>query len=214
MKKIMFNDRYGLTQAVLDGRKTMTRRVMSIDFYNSLDMKAYSNGDMECFMDRDGDFIDFRYTTKTPYQLGEIVAVAQSYHALNKAGHVAPEWFKHTCESSSGYKNKMFVRADLMPHRIRITNIKVERLQDISDEDCLKEGLTIASVNNGQGNYGYHTEYNLVYYDNFGRTKIIGGRNVREAFADLIDKVCGRGTWDVNPYVFVYEFELIKKGRI
>ncbi len=210
MKKIMFNDRYGLTQAVLDGRKTMTRRVMSIDFYNSLDMKAYGNGDMECFMDRDGDFIDFRYTTKTPYQLGEIVAVAQSYHALNKSGYVAPKWCEHTCESSSGYKNKMFVRADLMPHRIRITNIKVERLQDISDEDCLKEGLTIASVNNGQGNYGFHTEYNLVYYDNFGRTKIIGGRNAREAFADLIDKVCGRGTWDVNPYVFVYEFELIK----
>lgn len=100
-----------------------------------------------------------------------------------------------------------------MPHRIRITNIKVERLQDISDEDCLKEGLTIASVNNGQGNYGYHTEYNLVYYDNFGRTKIIGSRNVREAFADLIDRVCCRGTWNINPYVFVYEFELLIGGE-
>ena len=213
MKKIMFNDRYGLTQAVLDGRKTMTRRVMSIDFYNSLDMKAYGNGDMECFMDRDGDFIDFRYTTKTPYQLGEIVAVAQSYHALNKAGYVAPEWCEHTCESSSGYKNKMFVRADLMPHRIRITNIKVERLQDISDEDCLKEGVEKAFIGyfvDGLKTKDWEKESHVETWD--GQTfKLFP--YPQEAFAALIDKVCGKGTWDSNHYVFVYEFELVKGGE-
>lgn len=203
----MFNDRYGLTQAVLDGRKTMTRRLINLCENDLHFMKISDRG-------------EYLFCSKTAldgafprYKVGEILAVAQSYHALNKAGYVAPEWLEHTCESSAGYKNKMFVRADLMPHRIRITNIKVERLQDISDEDCLKEGLTIASVNNGQGNYGYHTEYNLVYYDNFGRTKIIGSRNVREAFADLIDRVCCRGTWNINPYVFVYEFELLIGGE-
>lgn len=207
MKKIMFNDRYGLTQAVLDGRKTMTRRLINLCENDLHFMKISDRG-------------EYLFCSKTAldgafprYKVGEILAVAQSYHELNKSGYVAPRWCEHTCESSAGYENKMFVRADLMPHRIRITNIKVERLQDISDEDCLKEGLTIASVNNGQGNYGYHTEYNLVYYDNFGRTKIIGGRNVREAFADLIDRVCGRGTWNINPYVFVYEFELLIGGE-
>ena len=207
MKKIMFNDRYGLTQAVLDGRKTMTRRLINLCENDLHFMKISDRG-------------EYLFCSKTAldgafprYKVGEILAVAQSYHALNKAGYVAPEWLEHTCESSAGYENKMFVRADLMPHRIKITNIKVERLQDISDEDCMKEGLTIASVNNGQGNYGYHTEYNLVYNDNFGRTKIIGGRNVREAFADLIDRVCCRGTWDINPYVFVYEFELLIGGE-
>ena len=216
MKKIMFNDRYGLTQAVLEGRKTMTRRVIKCpDKCNGKEAYGYviyrnaQNRDICEVSVVDADEYTIGYITPK-YQIGEIVAVAQSYHELNKAGYVAPEWLEHTCESSAGYENKMFVRADLMPHRIRITNIKVERLQDISDEDCLKEGLTIASVNNGQGNYGYHTEYNLVYYDNFGRTKIIGSRNVREAFADLIDRVCCRGTWDINPYVFVYEFELMK----
>ena len=203
----MFNDRYGLTQAVLDGRKTMTRRLINLCENDLHFMKISDRG-------------EYLFCSKTAldgafprYKVGEILAVAQSYHALNKSGYIAPEWLEHTCESSAGYENKMFVRADLMPHRIKITNIKVERLQDISDEDCMKEGLTIASVNNGQGNYGYHTEYNLVYNDNFGRTKIIGGRNVREAFADLIDRVCCRGTWDINPYVFVYEFELLIGGE-
>lgn len=32
----------------------------------------------------------------------------------------------------------------------------------------------------------------------------------RQAFAALIDKVSGRGTWDCNPWVVVYEFELVK----
>ena len=203
MKKIMFNDSFGLTQAVLEGRKTMTRRVMSIDFYNSLDMKAYDDGDMECFMDRDGDFIDFRYTTKTPYQLGEIVAVAQSYHALNKAGYVSPEWLDHTCESSAGYNNKMFVRAELMPHRIKITNIKVERLQDISNEDCLKEGIKEKSSFPHKKSCPFYFDGGKHGWDNSYSTP-------RKAFAALIDKVCGRGTWDNNPHVFVYEFELLK----
>ena len=32
----------------------------------------------------------------------------------------------------------------------------------------------------------------------------------RAAFASLIDKVSGKGTWEENPYVFVYSFQLIK----
>jgi hypothetical protein len=199
MKKIMFNDSCGLTQAVLEGRKTMTRRVMSIDFYNGLDMKAYDDGDMECFMDRDGDFIDFRYTTKTPYQLGEVVAVAQSYRALSKAGYDAPE-------SSAGYNNKMFVRAELMPHRIKITSIKVERLQDISNEDCLKEGIKEKPSFPHKKSRPFYFDGGKHEWDNSYTTP-------RQAFAALIDKVCGRGTWNNNPHVFVYEFELLKGGE-
>lgn len=33
MQKIMFNDRYGLTQAVIEGRKTMTRRLIPDEFF-------------------------------------------------------------------------------------------------------------------------------------------------------------------------------------
>ncbi len=179
MKKIMFNDRYGLTQAVLDGRKTMTRRIVP-------DGTPLGNWE--------------ETVKKSRYKVGEIVAVAQSYHALNKAGYVAPEWLEHTCESSAGYKNKMFVRADLMPHRIRITNIKVERLQDISHEDCLKEGILYQD--------GYFCGYKVS-----APNMAFGAMTAQQAFAALIDKVSREGTWDSNPYVFVYEFELMKGGE-
>lgn len=31
-----------------------------------------------------------------------------------------------------------------------------------------------------------------------------------EAYSVLIDRISGKGTWDSNPYVFVYDFELVK----
>lgn len=90
--------------------------------------------------------------------------------------------------------------ADAMTHHIRIINVKIERLQDIDDEDCFKEG--IYASNSHEIGYGIPWVYEykkskMAYY------------TPREAFADLIDKVSGKGTWESNPYVFVYEFKLI-----
>lgn len=98
----------------------------------------------------------------------------------------------------------MFVRADLMPHHIRITDIKIERLQGISDKDCLKEGIEKYFL----GFDSPHTDcMGFTYsFDESGKYKY---PNAKQAFAALIDKVSGRGTWNNNPYVFAYEFELI-----
>lgn len=200
MKKIMFNDSCGLTQAVLEGRKTMTRRLINLCENDLHFMKISDRG-------------EYLFCSKTAldgafprYKVGEILAVAQSYHALNKAGYVAPEWLDHACESSAGYNNKMFVRAELMPHRIKITNIKVERLQDISHEDCLKEGIKEKSRFPHKKSCPFYFDGGKHRWDNSYRTP-------RQAFAALIDKVCCRGTWNINPYVFVYEFELLKGGE-
>lgn len=103
---------------------------------------------------------------------------------------------------TKGWNNKMFVSADLMPHQIRITNMWIERLQDIIEEDCYREGIyknTLCPP--GDIDYFYHSE---------PRSKWEVYPSAREAFAGLIDKVSGNGTWERNPWVFVYEFELVK----
>lgn len=94
----------------------------------------------------------------------------------------------------------MFVAAGMMIHRIRITDVRVERLQDISDECCLKEGVRKVVNENG-----IYVQYYVGKGDN-----ACSFENPREAFACLIDKVSGKGTWERNPYVFVYDFELVK----
>lgn len=131
------------------------------------------------------------------YKVGEVVAVAQKYKdiALDMPVELAAELIKQP-----GWNNKMFVKADLMPHRVRITNIRVECLQDISDEDCIAEGIYPKA--NGRW-YCYDVVRRMgVSYDPYP--------DPREAYAALIDKISGKGTWESNPYVFVYDFELVK----
>lgn len=186
MKKIMFNDRYGLTQAVLEGRKTQTRKI------------AFKR-DREPLLQ--GITSEYLIAVRSRYKLGETIAIAQSYKTiqeyLRKATGTDLE-LKPELSQSKGCTNKMFVRADLMPHHIRITRIRVERLQDISDEDCLAEGIWEAHDVGLEGvTYWYTGLANSPY------------RTAREAYAALIDKINGKGTWDSNPYVFVYDFETV-----
>ena len=203
MKKIMFNDRYGLTQAVLDGRKTMTRRIINGDYE---DVTAYNaNLGWHFIADtKDGDSIEL----KPAYEIGEEVAIAQSYETIyntleEKYGNSkANEWWSELYDRigsgllGPGYKNKMFVRAEFMPHRIRITDIHVERLQDISDEDCMNEGIEKIDC---MAPYAFCVGNKKTSY-----------RTPKYAFSSLIDKVSGRGTWERNPWVFAYKYELIK----
>ena len=208
----MFNDRFGLTEAVLAGRKTMTRRIIpdiEID-WNRRGVVQLPVGGFEhdvLFMDvrqilPDAGRSDYSAPKKyqPKYERGEIIAVAQSYHELNKRGFIAPEWCEHSCEDSAGYENKMFVRADLMPHRIRITDIQLQRLNNISDEDCMREGIT-------KGDFKDFPQQMYFPYKGCKDTEVMW--TPQGAFSILIDKICGKGTWDSNPWVYVYTFELL-----
>lgn len=203
MKKILFNDKFCLTKAVLDGTKTMKRRKLTLTLDKDVDGKLIRVYPSKVFFDNGKWLFDYEeriYNLPKEnyprYKVGEIVAIAQSYHTLNKSGYTAPEWLDHVCESSAGYENKMFVRADLMPHHIRITDVKVERLQDISDEDIMCEGI----YRFGKSVYAFERKAE-------GYLSIFP--TAREAFASLIDKVSGNGTWKNNPFVVAYSFELV-----
>ena len=193
MKKIMFNDKYCLTLAVLNGNKTMTRRVLR-------DNVPLGN---------------WEETIKhLPYKVGDIVAIAQPYKdiiecmaeysdiIINADGSINREF-------KAGWTNKMFVRGNLMPHHIRITDIKLERLQDISEEDCLKEGIIFIESFSiiGEDAYFFAVKRKVGrMYDNI--LKFFS--SPQRAYADLIDKISGKGTWKRNPWVVAYSFELIK----
>ena len=192
MKKIMFSDKYCLTLAVLYGIKTMTRRLLK---------EGTPLGNWE-------------ETAKClPYKVGDIVAIAQPYKdiiesmaeysdiIINVDGSINREY-------KAGWTNKMFVKADLMPHHIRITDVKIEHLQDISDKECLREGVKRASI-------GFYAEGVKVkdWEKEAHRETASGCLKLfpfpRPAFASLIDKISGKGTWESNPWVVTYSFELV-----
>ena len=180
MKKIMFNDKYGLTQAVLKGRKTQTRRTF------------LKPGEENLLHDITSEYL---ISVKSRYKVCETVSIAQPYADITPQ----VDWVKCMIRKEKlGWNNKMFVRAEDMPHHIRITNIRIERLQDISGEDCLKEGIWRDDNVGLEGTtYWYHGLTNSSF------------RTPQEAYASLIDRISGKGTWASNPYVFVYDFKLI-----
>lgn len=217
----MFNDRYGLTQAVLERKKTMTRRIVNypkkfkgvedtmLEFNRRIGADIY----YDCVVcDADGHELG---QLPLPYEVGDVVAIAQpyknddvlTYNAYNEDGTARKDGLQRHKEmlGSKGYRNKMFVKAEYMPHRIRITGIKVERLQDISDDDCLKEGIHVHNPEPGNPNFiGY--AYDATPGTNVKRWWF---HTPREAFAALINRVSGPHTWDCNPWVIAYTFELV-----
>lgn len=214
MQKIMFSDKYGLTDAVLQGRKTMKREIIPLKVSNYCDWKAFEEGYMKCYGTGEGDWVDIRRTAK--YKVGEVVAVAQSYKTIHEEmmsgdyGDSKYDAFRcAVVAGTKGWTNKMFVRADLMPYRIKITDIKAEKLQDISDEDCLKEGIIrrddmINSRMEDVVRYTFENSFVGGVYKTYATP--------REAFAALIERpgIGHKGDWSKNPWVFVYTFKLIK----
>lgn len=190
MKKIMFNDRYGLTQAVIEGRKTMTRRLVPwalTEQWMEFVSDAPSVGGVYVH-ESEKEF----YEREAPrYKVGEVVAVAQSYKSCGNY---------HVPKEHAGWGNKLFVNPALMPYRIRITGIKCERLRNITDEDCMKEGIR-------EDPFPIENPY---YFGDAKEGGLVHLGTPREAFASLIDRVSGKGMWERNPWVVVYEFELVK----
>ena len=192
MQKIMFNDRYGLTDLVLSGMKTQTRiLVKAKDEFLDGEFNWDSAGTMITFCKNGKEFIDI----KSPYFFGEELSVT-----IHKNNHTPND----------------------IDNIITITDIRFEKLQDISDEDCLAEGVE-KDLADGLALYWFpvHIEgisweewkarsYELSRHEYEGKPGKYFWGTPQEAFAALIDKINGKGTWASNPYVWVYDFELVK----
>lgn len=194
----MFNDRCGLTASVIRKTKWKTRRIAS----RVVRQWAVAEVLTDCL----GNPTQRELTLKEfalkacPIKVGEVIAVAQRYREIYPDSDFEMIGDEFITESP-GWGNKMFVKAEYMPVRIKITGIDFEHLQDISDEDCLAEGI-----------YERHDVIN----SNMEKVKCFTFPNTphiyatpRDAFAALIDKVSGKGTWDSNPYVYVFTFKLV-----
>lgn len=189
----MFNDQYGLTEAVLDGRKTQTRRIAYEKPFKHIRSCGFctEGKDKGKLAINDGNEI----VAKSIYKIGEVVAVAQRYCDIPFVNDIFIR------AVPIGWSNKMFVKSSLMPHQIKITSIRWERLQDISTDDCMKEGIFCSHIE------GVHDAYS---YDatNDSKRKKWWYKTPIEAYKMLSCKL--HLHWDSNPLVFVYDFKLVK----
>lgn len=216
MKKIMFNDnKYGLTKAVLDGRKTQTRRICKIQ------LPPYKNSEIAfpifeddgidnplygayCWVNKDNPN-EYTEWIKPQFKEEEVVAVAQRYKDIFSEFSQCKNPQLNICvknpTDTAGWSNKMFVQAEVMPHQIRITRVRLRRLQDISENDCLKEGIDKLVPGDGIPRYRVM---------NRNGERMYSTDNYKDAYKFLINGTTGKDAWEKNPYVWVYEFELVK----
>ena len=197
----------------------MTRRKFTLTLDKDVEGKLirvypskvfFDNG--KWLFDYDGRIYNLPKENYPRYGVGDVVAIAQSYKNIasnrDEAETVLDLYkignnFLTMDEMGAGWNNKMFVRADLMPHHIKITDVKVECLKDITERECLQEGIGYHryhdKVWSDESLWGYYTHKNdLLIFD-----------TPHEAFISLIDKIMGKGTWESNPWVVAYSFELV-----
>lgn len=139
------------------------------------------------------------------YKVGEKVYLKEPYvisgkYIIYKFGSTIGQEFD---KAGIKWKNKLFMPESAARYFIEITGVRAERLQDISEEDCLKEGIVLHQIIR----LGQRWYLNGLKDKNNNE---MGYETAQKAYAALIDKINGKGCFQRNPYVWVYDFKPIK----
>lgn len=204
-KPILFSTE--MVQALLSGRKTQTRRVFKLPpkfTWEDYDKGLCSHpdaigcidiGDLFCRYGSAGDGLWVRETwdcdhllvQKGPYLEVDGAKELLIYYASLQAGQECQNW------KPSIHMPRWASRINLT-----ITNTRVGRLQSISDEDAIAEGLQI--FNEDDANLYYSGISEIEHWPDGWQLSPV------QAYRDLWIKINGAASWDANPWVDVVEF--------
>ena len=205
MKPILFNT--DMVRAILEGRKTVTRRVVKPQPPNAHDILDFDEEDNSfdflCGMIADNCFIDFAYTAKAPYRPGDILYVRETWCKTDCFG--LQDGYVYKANDNSILEQTGFIpkwRPSIhMPREaarifLRVESVRVERLQNVTDEQAKKEGAEewlVASTRDWDKNPDYILSFRYIW-----------NHTVKKEYRALYG-------WDANPWVWVIEFERISR---
>lgn len=198
-KPILFNTE--MVKAILDGRKTQTRRVVNKEYLGLADI----DGNNIYIEDEDGNHFNILETTWAKYKVDDILYVRETFGSQQRTRYGGVGEFlvykadysntlyhegRHTTKKSDEVKWKPSI---FMPKKyarifLKVTNVRVERLQDIILDDIEKEGF-----NKSTGFFLHDLDNALDWWINLWNSTAKDGYK-----------------WEDNPYVFVYEFERVE----
>lgn len=212
IKPILFNTE--MVRAIMDGRKSCTRRMVKpqpnekhtypLGFVTDSTEKK----DVGCFGFGINEYSGSIQYTKPQYQPGDILYVRETWGHPISLNSDKQYVFRADKIAESGFKNDSHIwhPSIHMPKEaariwLKVTNVRVERLQDITPKDAENEGvgnLFYEDIGYGEKNYGTEVdpEYGIV----------------KEQFAWLWESTIKKSDidrygWDANPWVWVIEFE-------
>lgn len=187
-----------MVRAILEGRKTQTRRIVSTRGVDPYTKGIHRRSDIQpdvrdCYI-KEGDLLWVRETwcfKENPYNTdGEhdntcVHFRADGYEVIAVDGDGFREWRKDGTEKSP-WKPSIHMPRWASRITLKVTSVRVERLNDISEDDAISEGVKPYTVRD-------YTGFDLSH---------------QEGFAQLWQSIYGN--WDANPWVWVIEFEAQK----
>lgn len=223
-KPILFNTE--MVQAILAGRKTQTRRPIKKNIPDWITGFGISTFTPDKHFSGIGNYLDegpALMTYKPQYWNNDILYVRETwvdgwdfekddFGALYKADLKGGEGDYYIDEDDERRNWKPSIH---MPKRfarlfLKVTNVRVERVQDISEKDAMSEGVIFETCPNcGYSNFdcGLHMDHNLC-----GEPTPESAVKCFSAVWNGIYEKQGYG-WDKNPWVWVYEFEIAEERR-
>lgn len=192
IKPILFNTE--MVRAILDGRKACTRRLVKLPSY----IKQQEDGLYTLWAE--GTCYENQYLEeiipyiKQPYQPGDILYVRETWKKAPNGYYYYESWQRNDIADVTKWKPSIHMPKEAARIWLNVTNIRVERLQEISREGALAEGTDKYIHVDGTLN------------EDQTITSFIGIWNSTIKKADL-----DRYGWNANPWVWVIEFERCEK---
>ena len=233
IKPILFNTE--MVRAILDGRKTCTRRIAKgvLNRTYRIELEASADGKLQCvcyyggYIDELKAYADFSESIRAPYQLGDILYVRETWawcpcwncgvdgdwkecchksdrKYSDKKTECGCYVYRASCKeneypSADGWHPSIHMPKEAARTWLKVTDVRVERLQDITEDGAKAEG---ANWKNGQ-NVGWEEKMK---------------RTAKERFSEIWDSTIKKSDldrygWDANPWVWVIEFERCEKPK-
>jgi len=200
MKPILFSTQ--MVKAILEGRKTQTRRIIKPQPPETVMNPVHLANDV---LSPSGySFISDEFgeiPIKSKYKTEDILWVRETWVWEGETKYTDIQqigWFFYKADFNEGegptkWKPSIFMPKEAARIFLEVTNVRVEKVQDISEEDAMSEGINLP-------NYAEQAIKDVKYPE------------PSEIFMELWDSINGKKyPWSSNPWVFVYEFKKIEK---
>lgn len=209
IKPILFNTE--MVRAILDGRKTCTRRLIKpqpdkkhiypLGFVTDSTEKK----EVGCFGFAANEYGGSIQYVKPPYRYapGDILYVRETWKKAPNGYYYYEDWQRNDIADITKWKPSIYMPKEAARIWLKVMNVRVERLQEITDEQAKREGIQYDECPTGFA-WKQETDMHNCYTTPIGAMQALWNSTIKKSDLD-------RYGWDASPWVWVIEFELCEK---
>lgn len=202
IKPILFNSE--MVRAILDGRKDATRKIVK-GFIPDDAVWGYTAFTPKGYISCRGTFADGygEKFFKLPCEPGDILYVRETWKKALNGYYYYEAWQRNDIADVTKWKPSIRMPKEAARIWLKVTNVRVERLQEITDEQAKREGIQYDECPTGF-TWKQETDMHNCYTTPIGAMQALWNSTIKKSDPD------GYG-WDANPWVWTIEFERCEK---